>query len=194
MSAVPHDPGAAAARPGLPGEQPLDPAQIPEAYWRAFSVAAFAMNRFIVDHMIRAARLFDDDLEAMVIFGVLAHLNVAHLMPPGTRPSQALNAQGRMPGVQARLRPVRLRDLCQITGRPRETIRRKLERLEAQGRVLRSAEGYVCNAQSVDEAMRALSADGVRRYMVAAQQIGAALRDAERALKADAQGAAGRAT
>lgn len=177
-------------QPGLPGEPPLDRAQIPEAYWRAFSLAAFVMNRFIVDHMLRAARLFDNDVEAMILFGVLAHLNVAHLMPPGTRPSQALNADGRLPDAQSKLRPLRLRDLCQITGRPRETIRRKLVRLEAQGRVRRLDGGYVCDSRSVDAAMRELSADGVRRYMAAAEQIGAALRDAERALKRQARGPA----
>ena len=74
-------------RPGLPGEDPLDTAHIPEAYWRAFSVAAFAMNRFIVDHMIRASRQFDNDLEGDDHLRVPAHLNIAHLMPPGTRPS-----------------------------------------------------------------------------------------------------------
>lgn len=188
MSSAPRRIAPDLGRPGLPGEDPLDTAHIPEAYWRAFSVAAFAMNRFIVDHMIRASRQFDNDLEEMIIFGVLAHLNIAHLMPPGTRPSQALTAEGRLPGAQARLRPVRLRDLCQITGRPRETIRRKLERLEAQGRVQRVDGGYVYDTQSVDEDMRALSADGVRRYMTTAREIQAALADADHALKARPHG------
>jgi hypothetical protein len=171
------------ARPGLPGEERIDTRRIPEAYWRAFSIAAFTMNRFIVDQTIRASRQFDNDIEAMVLFGVLAHLNIAHLMPPGTRPSQALNADGRLPDAQPKLRPLRLRDLCQVTGRPRETIRRKLVRLEAQGRVKRVAGGYVYDLHSVDEPMRQLAADGVRRFLAAAEQITAALRDAERALK-----------
>jgi hypothetical protein len=176
--------------PGLPGEAPTDAAAVPPAYWRAFSVAAFAMNRFIVDQTLRAARQFENDTEAMIFFGVLAHLNVAHLMPPGTRPSQALDADGRLPEAQAQLRPIRLRDLCQITGRPRETIRRKLERLLAQGRILRVEGGFVLNAASVDEAMRALAVDGVRRYLATAEQIAAALHDAERALKTPARGPA----
>ena len=123
------------------------------------------MNRFIMDQMIRAARLFDNDTEAMVLFGVLSHLNVAHLMPPGARPSSTLNHRGSVPDSQPRLRPVRIRDLVQITGRPRETIRRKLDRLEATGRVLRVVDGYVLNVESVDPEMRQLSADGARRFM-----------------------------
>jgi hypothetical protein len=168
--------------PGLPGEARIDSASIPPAYWRAFSLVAFTMNRFIVDHVVRSARLFDNDTEAMILFGMLSHLNAAHLMPPGASPSQLLNAQGRVPDPQPRLRPVRIRDLTLITGRPRETIRRKLERLEAEGRVLRVVGGYVLNVESVDPTMRALSVDGVRRFMQAARVIDSALKDADRAL------------
>lgn len=168
--------------PGLPGEARIDSGSIPPEYWRAFSVVAFTMNRFIVDHVVRSARLFDNDTEAMILFGMLSHLNAAHLMPPGASPSRLLNAQGRVPDPQPRLRPVRIRDLTLITGRPRETIRRKLERLEAEGRILRVVGGYVLNVESVDTQMRTLTVDGVRRFMAAARVIEGALKDADRAL------------
>ena len=131
---------------------------------------------------MRAARHFDNDTEAMILFGTVAHLNVAHLMPPGSSPTSVLGADGRCPTRKPQLRPVRLRDLVQITGRPRETIRRKLERLESQGRLLRGADGYVIDVASVDPQMHALSVDGVRRFMEASGVIAAALRDAERTL------------
>ena len=171
------------AAPGLPGEARVDGEGTPPAYWRAFSLVAFTMNRFVVDQVIRAARHFDNDIEAMILFGTVAHLNVAHLMPPGSSPTSVLGANGRVPDAQPQLRPVRLRDLVQITGRPRETIRRKLERLEAQGRLLRQADGYVIDVASVDPNMHALSVDGVRRFMEASRVIGATLRDAEQALE-----------
>ena len=127
------------AAPGLPGEARVDGEGTPPSYSRAFSLVTFTMNRFVVDQVIRAARHFDNDIETMILFGTIAHLNVAHLMPPGSSPTSVLGANGRVPDAQPQLRPVRLRDLVQITGRPRETIRRKLERLEAQGRLLRQA-------------------------------------------------------
>jgi hypothetical protein len=176
--------------PGLPSERAIQPDSISPEYWRAFGIVAFTMNRFIIDHLIRAARHFDNDTEAMVLFGMLSHLNVAHLMTPGSRPSTTLNERGSVPDSQPKLRPVRIRDLAQITGRPRETIRRKLERLEADGRVLKVVDGYVLNVASVDPAMRALSMDGVRRFMEASAVITDALHDAERALAQ--QSAAGR--
>jgi len=175
------------AAPGLPGEARVDGAGTPAAYWRAFSLVTFTMNRFIVDHVLRAARHFDNDTETMILFGTIAHLNSAHLVAPGSRPSSVLGADGRVPDAQPQLRPVRLRDLVQITGRPRETIRRKLERLETQGRLLRGLDGYVISVSSIDPQMQALSVDGVRRFIEASRLITAALQDAEQAL-ADPRG------
>ncbi len=182
---VPHadEPVPDFEAPGLPGEARMDAASIPPAYWRAFSLVAFTMNRFIVDHMVRSARQFDNDTEALILFGMLSHLNVAHLLPPGASPSRLLNAEGRVSDAQPNLRPVRIRDLAQITGRPRETIRRKLERMESEGRVLRVVGGYVLNVESIDAKMRTLSVDGVRRFMEAARIIAGALEDVDRHLK-----------
>lgn len=177
-----HPPAPDYTAPGLPGEPPADSAHIPPTYWRAFSLVAFTMNRFIVDHIVRSARQFDNDIEMMILFGMLSHLNVAHLMPPGSRPSQALDARGHVPDSQPQLRPVRVRDLTLISGRPRETVRRKLEALLAQGRVLRADGGYVLNVASVDPQMHALTLDGVKRFLEAARLMQDALQDAGQAL------------
>jgi len=174
--------------PGLPGEARVDGDNAPAAYWRAFSLIAFTMNRFVVDQIIRGARHFDNDIEAMILFATVAHLNVVPLMPPGSSPNSVLGADGVLLDAQPRLRAVRLRDLAQITGRPRETVRRKLEILEARGRLLRRADGYVLNVATVDPAMNALTVDGARRFMDASRVIAAALREADMAL-ADERGA-----
>ena len=103
-----------------------------QAFDGAFSLVAFVMNRFIIDHLLRSGRrLTGNDFEALVIWGVLAHQNVAHLMPPGSLPTAILTEKGRLAGATEGLRPLRLRDIAQITGIPRETARRKLERLAA---------------------------------------------------------------
>lgn len=164
--------------PGIPGGPPMDVAGIPPEYWRAFSLVAFTMNRFIVDHVIRAARLFDNDTESLILFGMLSHLNIVHLVPPGSNPRTTLDDHGRIPDAQARLRPVRVRDLAQITGRPRETIRRKLEHMRTSGRVLRLPNGWVLNVSSVDEDMLALTMDGVRRFTQTADTMRAVAKDA----------------
>ena len=174
--------------PGIPGGAAMDVTSIPPEYWRAFSLLAFTMNRFIVDHVIRAARLFDNDTESLILFGMLAHLNIVHLVPPGSSPRTTLDDHGRIPDSQPKLRPVRVRDLAQITGRPRETIRRKLEHMRKSGRVLRLSSGWVYNVASIDADMLALTMDSVRRFLETADSMRSAARDAA------AMGLAGGAT
>ena len=156
----------------------MDVTSIPPEYWRAFSILAFAMNRFIVDHVIRSARLFENDTEALILFGMLAHLNIVHLVLPGSSPRTTLDRDGRIPDSQPRLRPVRVRDLAQITGRPRETIRRKLEHMRSTGRVLRLPTGWVCDVSSIDADMRALTLDSVRRFLRTADIMRSAAKEA----------------
>jgi hypothetical protein len=176
-----------AGGPGIPGGPAADVTGIPPEYWRAFGLLAFAMNRFIVDHIIRSARFFENDTEALILFGMLAHLNVVHLMPPGSSPSTTLDRRGRVPDPQPKLRPVRVRDLAQITGRPRETVRRKLEQMEAAGRVHHLPNGWVYDASSVDAQMQALTVDGVRRFLQTAGIMQSVLEEATVALRKDAE-------
>jgi hypothetical protein len=164
--------------PGIPGGPTMDVGAVPPEYWRAFSLMAFTMNRFIVDHVIRSARLFDNDTEALILFGMLAHLNMLHLVPPGSSPRTTLDENGRIPDPQSKFRPVRVRDLAQITGRPRETIRRKLEQMRAAGRVFRLRNGWVFNASAVDADMLALTMDSVRRFLQTADIMRSAAKDA----------------
>lgn len=143
------------------------------------------MNRFIVDHVIRAARQVDNDTESLILLGMLSHLNVVHLLLPGSRPSAVLDETGRLADPQLRLRPVRIRDLVQITGRPRETIRRKLELLEAAGRVQRLAGGWVLRVDAIDAEMQEMTMQSARRFLEVADVMRAALADASAALRAD---------
>jgi hypothetical protein len=62
------------------------------AFDRSFVMLAFVMNRHTIDHMLRIGReLMLDDYELFLVWGVLAHQNVAHLLPPGTIPSAVLD-------------------------------------------------------------------------------------------------------
>lgn len=150
-------------------------AEIPNpdaAFDAAFSLIAFTMNRHLIDHLLRSARLLTDgDYETLVIWGVLAHLNVAHLMPPGSLPTAVLNENGRLDDVVNRIRPLKLRDVAAITGIPRETTRRKLARLEAHGYVERSREGWVVSAARVEPDLREFTRETTWRFLATAEQV-----------------------
>jgi hypothetical protein len=161
----------------------LDPDRLQESFDRAFSIVAFAMNRHLVDHMLRTARRFGIDFETLVVWAVLAHQNCAHLMPPGSLPSQLLDDSGRLPDRSpATLRPLRLRDLTQITQIPRETVRRKLNILRELGWIVETDDGWLVNRDKHDPELREFTFETARRFLAAANDVTRALRDAEQRL------------
>ncbi len=152
------------------------------AFDAAFSLVAFTLNRYLIDHLLRTTRLLTDgDFEALVIWGVVAHLNIAHLMPPGSLPTAVLNERGRLPGEGNGFRPLKLRDVAAIAGIPRETARRKLARLEAQGYVERTPEGWVVGMTKAEPDLREFTRESTWRFLATAEQILAQLRHASRA-------------
>ena len=169
-------------------QQPLLPQQLQDfdaAFDRAFVLVTYALNRHLVDHMLRVGRqLTGNDFESMVIWGVLAHQNVAHLLPPGSFPSDVLDDRGRL-GAPIGLRPLRLRDVVQITGIPRETVRRKLARLAAERWIARAGDGWVVSPERTEPELRDFSRESVRRFLGVAGEIMRALREADEALAAE---------
>lgn len=168
-----HVPESGACR-----ERPeLDPrsAAFDAAFDQSFGLVAFAMNRHLIDHMLRAQRELQVDFESLVIWGLLAHLNSAHLVAPGSSPHSILDGQGLLKDLGAGLRPQRLRDLEQIARMPRETIRRKLAALEVRGYVERSGPGWIYRRDSVTPQMRDFNRESARRLLQAADEVGALL-------------------
>ena len=168
-------PGGAASAP-RPERDPRSEA-FDRAFDRAFGLVAFAMNRHLIDHMLRAQRELQVDFESIVIWGLLAHLNSAHLVPPGSSPASLLDEHGRVKDVGPGLRPLRLRDLEQISRMPRETIRRKLAQLEARGYIERSGQGWIYRRDSVDARLIEFNRETARRMLIAAEEVGRLLEE-----------------
>lgn len=143
-----------------------------EGFDRAFSLVAFQINRHLVDHMLRVYRTFDMDFEAVMLFGVLAHQNIAHLMPPGAPLHKVLGVDGRLPLDSALLlRPLRVRDLVQITGIPRETVRRKLRYLESKAMICRAEGGWAILPTAISDEFREFTRESVRRLLSTAREV-----------------------
>lgn len=156
-----------AAKPREPSrhDDPLDPvgAAFDVAFDQSFGLIAFAMNRHLIDHMVRAVRELDVDFESLVLWGLLSHLNVAHLVPPGTAPRSTLDERGRFAGDGSGYRPQRLRDLEQVSRLPRETIRRKLMKLEKLGYVERVNDGWLYRRDPIEPDLREFNRETLRR-------------------------------
>lgn len=153
------------------------------SFARSFGVVAFIMNRHLVDHMVRSTRQFGFDYQTLVLWGVLAHQNCAHLFPPGSLPSKVLNEEGRIGNrAEAALRPLRLRHLAEIAGVPRETTRRKLNVLRDLGFITEVKDGWVVNPEKIGSEIREFTLESTRRLLAAAAEVTRALRDAEQHL------------
>lgn len=158
------------------------------AFDHAFVMAAFVVNRHLVDHMLRVGReLMVDDYEALLVWGVLAHQNIAHLLPPGALPSALLDDRGLFAANSKGLRPLRLRDLVQITRLPRETVRRKLARLAEHRWIEHTSQGWVSSGAHLEPTLREFTRETVRRFLATADELSRVLRDADRAQDARPQ-------
>lgn len=142
------------------------------AFDQAFGLVAFAMNRHLMDHMLRAMRELEVDFESLVLWGLLSHLNVAHLLLPGTGPDILLDERGRLKETADRLRPMRLRDLEQVSRLPRETVRRKLLGLKERGYVVQVDGGWLFNRERVDPSLREFNRETARRTLRLAEEMG----------------------
>lgn len=155
-------------------------ADFDRAFDRSFSLLAFIANRFLIDHMLRVGRLItENDYEAIVIWGVLAHQNIAHLMPPGSLPTAVLNERGRIDSDEA-MRPLRLRDVAAITGIPRETVRRKLEGLAEKSFVRRTEKGWIVIGEKVEPDLREFSRETILRLVAVSDDVLNALHHVDR--------------
>lgn len=156
-------------------------ASFEKAFDRSFSLLAYISNRFLIDHMLRVGRLItENDYETMVIWGVLAHQNIAHLMPPGTVPTAVLTERGRLANVEA-MKPLRLRDVAAITGIPRETVRRKLEKLAKNRYAKRVEDGWVVIGDRVEPDLRDFTRDTVMRLAAVCDEVLTALHQGDQA-------------
>jgi hypothetical protein len=153
-----------------------------QSFNRSFSLVAYIANRFLIDHMLRVGRLLtENDFEMMVIWGVLAHQNIAHLMPPGSVPTAILSERGRLVD-EAVIRPLKLRDVADITRIPRETVRRKLERLAANGFAKRLPDGgWIVVGDRAEPDLRDFTRDTIMRLMAVSDEVFNALRHADAA-------------
>ena len=150
----------------------LEPSDQDRAFDAAFGYVAFVLNRHLIHHMLRSSRTLGVDYETLIIWGVLAHQNVAHLLPPGSPPKD-MSPEGKVALKDGNeFRSVRIRDLHVITRIPRETIRRKLELLEMRGFVSRhDRAGWRIVRESVEPDLREFTRESVRQLLACANQI-----------------------
>lgn len=123
--------------------------------WAAGPQPGWHLLHRVLEDVVLATATLRTDLESLLIWGMLAR---ASLSPP-------------LPA-----RPVRVRDLAQLTGIPRETVRRKLLGLQAAGRAERVVHGWVAATAADEAALRRIADTSLDRLRATARELDAATR------------------
>lgn len=112
-------------------------------------VLAVVLSQPLAGHLHHLAqRVTDGDFESLLIWGELAHRCLAHLLPDPTDPRQWLAALSQLAQDPDQARAIHVCTLVDAVGIPRETVRRKLERLAARGNVRKVSGGWVICPQA----------------------------------------------
>lgn len=106
-------------------------------------VLAVALNRPLIGHLQHLAQhTTAGDFETLVIWGELVHRSLGHLLGDLADPQALLRVLSQIALQPGKARAVPLHDLVDASGIPRETVRRKLDRLARQGHARRTPAGW----------------------------------------------------
>lgn len=102
-----------------------------ERFAEHYPIYQYAFVEFVVDHLTDLARSFEGDLQKMLLLAVI-----------GQRRLRAIREAGGDPrAVPAERMSVSASRLADVTGIPRESVRRKLARMEERGWIAQAADG-----------------------------------------------------
>lgn len=109
----------------------------------------YVFVNFIADHLADGSRVFQGDLQRMLVLAIVGQVYLnAHIRQPSPGPIETLQN-----GWTTASR------IADVTGIPRETVRRKLKLLEKAGWIVQSEDGawQLAIVDGAAEARRALS-------------------------------------
>ncbi len=87
----------------------------------------FALNDHYLNHLIRLYKVFDGDLECCIVLGEIAHYNARNVLADLAQERVMLSE------LTSKFRGSNAHSISLSTGIPRETVRRKIRKLEAMG-------------------------------------------------------------
>lgn len=115
-------------------------------------VAAFAA------HLVECRRLCDGDLDMFLVLTIIGERTFAQRNAPDLSYEQWSSASVSTVKPEA----INLQSIADYSGIPRETVRRKLERLIEKGWVKRDARNYVTATDAAKDSLGALTESSLR--------------------------------
>jgi hypothetical protein len=122
-----------------------------EKYERHKSLIAVLMGNFLLRYLNLLYHEFDGDLLMPVVLGEIAHHNITRFY---SREGNCLDINERMAGYVDRMKhlePGNAYSISEATGVPRETVRRKIDKLIQKGWLVKNARGEVFMSETVSD-------------------------------------------
>lgn len=99
-------------------------------------------NKFLVDHIVRVYKLFDGDIVSAIVLGAISFHTISNIAPKlnhdTNKISKALANQN-----DSSIPPCNAYSISESTGIPRETVRRKIEKLVQAGFITKNTKSEV---------------------------------------------------
>jgi predicted transcriptional regulator len=122
-----------------------------EQYEKHKSAVAIIMGHFFLRHLNLLYREFEGDLILPVVLGEIAHHNIFRFYSCKGDSIEVHEQLVTYPERMRHLAPTNAFSISHATGIPRETVRRKIEKLEKKGWVVKNKKGDVLMTETVSE-------------------------------------------
>ncbi|MEG0820459.1 MAG: Crp/Fnr family transcriptional regulator [Burkholderiaceae bacterium] len=163
-------------RAAFPTDLPM-PMQVPpgvsaEAYAINRRLLSVLMGRFMTTRLRSIYQAFDGDLTLALVLGELSMRNIESLYPPHASINR-LAEQAMAPQREGarRLRPCNALSIAEVTGIPRETVRRKLGKLLDLGWIERTTDDMYVITDKVGAVFSAFDDSQAADLLTTSEQI-----------------------
>lgn len=143
-----------------------------EAFDRHYLQLTYEVGRFMLDHLRNVYSEFDGDLVMCVVLGEVGQHNAAHFMrevlPRSGKDARTLATDAV---IDASIRRCNALSIAEASGIPRETVRRKLKKLERLGWISKDAQGGIRVTRVVGRRFRQLDLKTVTELLALAERV-----------------------
>ena len=143
-----------------------------EAYDRHYIPMTYEMGMYMMDHLRRLYREFDGDLSMAIVLGEIGHHNARHfvrdILPRSGTDARTL---GTAEVIGKASRPCNALSVAEASGIPRETVRRKVEKLVKLGFVTRDAQGGLHTTRAVAAKFKPFDRHTIEELLALAERV-----------------------
>lgn len=134
---------------------------------------AYVFSEFMVPYLLRLYRRFDGDMAEMIVLGEIGQRNVSRIFDPRVASRVGFSEELLDDDVwrQARLVPCNALSIAESTGIPRETVRRKVNKLIERGWVVREPSGHLYVSAVVSSQFADFNLETMDAFLATAERI-----------------------